>query len=177
MSENGGHVSTRPLPAPMSARRGKPPAGGVGSVRIIAGQWRGTRLPVPDRPGLRPTSDRVREAIFNILAHGVAGFSIEGARVLDLFAGTGAGGIEALSRGASAAIFVEHEGPNCQLIGANLRRAKLDGGRVVRAGHHAAGAAAVFFRGHHSAGRWQHAGRVAVSVRQSHRDALCPLRE
>ena len=73
-----------------------------GQVRIIGGQWRGTRLPVPDAPGLRPTSDRVRETLFNWLQPRLAG-----ARVLDLFAGTGALGLEALSRGAREALFVE----------------------------------------------------------------------
>ena len=73
-----------------------------GSVRIIGGRWRGTRLPVPDRPGLRPTSDRVRETLFNWLQP-----QLSGARVLDLFAGSGALGLEALSRGAASAHLVE----------------------------------------------------------------------
>lgn len=71
-------------------------------VRIIAGQWRGRRLPVIEAPGLRPTGDRVRETLFNWL-----GAHIIGARCLDLFSGSGALGLEALSRGASAAVFVE----------------------------------------------------------------------
>jgi len=82
----------------MSARRGE------GQVRIIGGRWRNTRLSVPDLPGLRPTSDRVRETLFNWLAPKLAG-----ARVLDLFAGSGALGLEAVSRGAASACLVERE--------------------------------------------------------------------
>ena len=76
-----------------------------GQVRIIAGQWRGRKLAVPDRPGLRPTPDRVRETVFNWLQPQLAG-----ARVLDLFAGSGALGVEALSRGAASALLVERDG-------------------------------------------------------------------
>ncbi|HRD73741.1 MAG TPA: RsmD family RNA methyltransferase, partial [Aquimonas sp.] len=68
----------------------------AGSVRIIAGKWRGTRLPVAAVNGLRPSSDRVRETLFNWLQ-----FEIQGLRVLDAFAGTGALGFEAASRGAA----------------------------------------------------------------------------
>lgn len=75
-----------------------------GSVRIIGGRWRGTRLPVADAAGLRPTSDRARETLFNWLAS-----KLPGARVLDLFAGSGALGLEALSRGASEALLVERD--------------------------------------------------------------------
>lgn len=77
----------------------------TGKIRIIGGQWRGRKLVVPDRAGLRPSSDRVRETLFNWLQAHVAG-----ARCLDLFAGTGALGLEALSRGASRAVFVERDG-------------------------------------------------------------------
>ena len=76
-------------------------------MRIVGGKFRGHGLQGPKGQATRPTSDRVREAIFNILAHGVDGFSIEGARVLDLFAGTGAMGLEALSRGARFCQFVD----------------------------------------------------------------------
>ncbi|NUO77664.1 MAG: 16S rRNA (guanine(966)-N(2))-methyltransferase RsmD, partial [Lysobacter sp.] len=86
----------------------KPSAGRTatapGRIRIIGGRWRGTRLDVPDAPGLRPTSDRVRETLFNWLIP-----ALPGARVLDLFAGTGALGLEALSRGAAAATLVERD--------------------------------------------------------------------
>jgi 16S rRNA (guanine966-N2)-methyltransferase len=79
-------------------------AGRTGSVRIIAGRWRGRRIPVPDVPGLRPTGDRVRETLFNWLAP-----ELPGARCLDLFAGSGALGLEALSRDAAAACFVDRD--------------------------------------------------------------------
>ena len=75
-----------------------------GSVRIIGGRWRGTRLPVGDSAGLRPTSDRARETLFNWLQP-----VLPGARVLDLFAGSGALGLEALSRGAREAVLVERD--------------------------------------------------------------------
>jgi 16S rRNA (guanine966-N2)-methyltransferase len=74
-----------------------------GKVRIIGGAWRGRKLPVLEQAGLRPTPDRVRETLFNWLAP-----VIEGARCLDLFAGTGANCLEALSRGAAEAVMVEH---------------------------------------------------------------------
>ncbi|HYG05308.1 MAG TPA: 16S rRNA (guanine(966)-N(2))-methyltransferase RsmD [Stenotrophomonas sp.] len=77
---------------------------GEGQVRIIGGRWRNTRLPVPDLPGLRPTSDRVRETLFNWLMP-----RLPGARVLDLFAGSGALGLEAVSRGAASACLVERD--------------------------------------------------------------------
>ena len=76
----------------------------AGSVRIIGGQWRGSKLPVADAPGLRPTSDRARETLFNWLQP-----MLPGARVLDLFAGSGALGLEALSRGAAEALLVERD--------------------------------------------------------------------
>jgi 16S rRNA (guanine966-N2)-methyltransferase len=75
-----------------------------GSVRIIGGRWRGTRLPVADSAGLRPTSDRARETLFNWLQP-----MLPGARALDLFAGSGALGLEALSRGAREAVLVERD--------------------------------------------------------------------
>jgi 16S rRNA (guanine966-N2)-methyltransferase len=76
----------------------------AGHVRIVGGRWRGTKLRVLDRPGLRPSSDRVRETLFNWLMP-----MLPGAHVLDLFAGTGALGLEALSRGAASAVLVEHD--------------------------------------------------------------------
>ncbi len=74
----------------------------TGKIRIIGGEWRGRKLNVANQPGLRPTPDRVRETLFNWLAG-----SVGGARCLDLFAGTGALGFEALSRGARCAVMVE----------------------------------------------------------------------
>ena len=76
-------------------------------MRIVGGRHKGKALTAPASRATRPTSDRVREAMFNILAHGIEGFCLEGVRVLDLFAGTGALGLEALSRGARFAQFVE----------------------------------------------------------------------
>lgn len=73
-------------------------------VRIIAGEYRGRRIAVPDRPGLRPTPDRVRETLFNWL-----GQSLDGLACLDLFAGSGALGFEAASRGAARVVMVEHD--------------------------------------------------------------------
>lgn len=88
---------------------------GQGKLRIIGGQYRRRLLPVADSPGLRPTPDRVRETLFNWLA-----FEVAGCRVLDLFAGTGALGLEALSRGATHAHFVEASADIARLIDTNL---------------------------------------------------------
>jgi 16S rRNA (guanine966-N2)-methyltransferase len=76
-------------------------------MRIVAGKFKGRDISGPTSIATRPTSDRVRESLFNILAHGIDGFDIENARVMDLFAGTGALGLEALSRGAKFCQFVE----------------------------------------------------------------------
>src|SRR3954452_894466 len=84
-------------------------------MRIVAGEFRGRTIKAPTWEGLRPTSDRLRETLFNILGPG-----IRGARVLDGFAGTGAIGIEALSRGAAAVAFVERDPRAIALIEANL---------------------------------------------------------
>ena len=86
-------------------------------MRIIAGTCRGRPLKAPTWEGLRPSSDRLRETLFNILAPRVVG-----ARVLDLFAGTGAVGIEALSRGAAGAVLVEHDPRAVRLIEENAAR-------------------------------------------------------
>lgn len=88
-----------------------------GRLRIVAGTLRGSRIDVPAAPGLRPTPDRVRETLFNWLMP-----VIEGARCLDLFAGTGALGIEALSRGAAAVDFVEADAQLADSLRANLAR-------------------------------------------------------
>ncbi len=92
-------------------------------MRVIAGTLKGRRLEAPDWPGLRPTSDKLRETLFNVLAP-----RIEGARVLDGYAGTGAVGIEALSRGATHVTFVERDPRAVALIEANLRRTGLAAG-------------------------------------------------
>lgn len=96
-------------------------------MRIVGGKFRGRALASPQHDGLRPTSDRVREAMFNILLHGVSDFDIEGARVIDLFAGTGALGLEALSRGAAYCLLVE-EAPDARaLIRTNVESMGLTG--------------------------------------------------
>ena len=96
-----------------------------GLVRIVGGRWRGTKLQVVDRPGLRPTSDRVRETLFNWLLP-----MLPGARVLDLFAGTGALGLEALSRGAAQAVLVEHDRDAAAALRATV--ARLQGGEAAQ---------------------------------------------
>jgi 16S rRNA (guanine966-N2)-methyltransferase len=97
-----------------------------GRIRIIGGSLRNSRLDVPDLPGLRPTAERVRETLFNWLAP-----VIDGARCLDLCAGTGALGIEALSRGAASVQFVERDARAAQALRDNLARLKTSGGEVV----------------------------------------------
>jgi 16S rRNA (guanine966-N2)-methyltransferase len=94
-----------------------------GKLRIIAGEFRGRRIPVPDRPGLRPTPDRVRETLFNWL-----GQQLDGLACLDLFAGSGALGFEAASRGAARVVMVEQDRAAC----ASLRKSlDLLGARQV----------------------------------------------
>ena len=97
-------------------------------MRVITGKARGVTLKTPDGMQTRPTSDRVKEALFSII-----NFDIPGARVLDLFGGTGQLGIEALSRGAKSAVFVDAGEPACRLIRENLKRTMLEAdGKVVR---------------------------------------------
>ena len=96
-------------------------------MRVVAGTLKGRPIAGPDHEGLRPTSDRVRESVFNILLNGVLDFEIAGARVLDLFAGTGALGIEALSRGAAFCQFVEDETEARSLIRGNVEALGLGG--------------------------------------------------
>ncbi len=96
-------------------------------MRIVSGRFRGRALQTPMGHAVRPTSDRVREALFNILEHGIDGFELEGARVLDLFAGTGALGIEALSRGAAYCLFVEDDADARGLIRDNVEALGLTG--------------------------------------------------
>jgi 16S rRNA (guanine966-N2)-methyltransferase len=96
-----------------------------GRIRIIGGSLRNSRLDVPDSPGLRPTAERVRETLFNWLAP-----TIDGARCLDLCAGTGALGIEALSRGAAGVQFVERDARAALALRENLARLKITAGQV-----------------------------------------------
>ena len=97
-------------------------------MRIITGKARGVQLKTPEGLQTRPTADRVKEAMFSIIH-----FDVPGARVLDLFGGSGQLGIEAISRGAEFAVFVDESDAACKLIKENLRRAKMESqARVVR---------------------------------------------
>ena len=97
-------------------------------MRVITGKARGVQLKTPDGMQTRPTADRVKEALFSII-----NFDIPGAKVLDLFGGTGQLGIEALSRGASSAVFVDAREESCKLIRENLKRTKLESdAKVIR---------------------------------------------
>jgi len=102
-------------------------------VRIVSGRFRGRTLASPQHKGLRPTSDRVRESLFNILEHGVDGFALTSARVIDLFAGTGALGFEALSRGAAYCLFVEESVEARALLRDTIETLQLTGAtRIFR---------------------------------------------
>jgi 16S rRNA (guanine966-N2)-methyltransferase len=97
-------------------------------MRIVSGRHRGLTLNAPEGLATRPTSDRVREALFNILVHGdFDGFKLDGARVLDLFAGSGALGLEALSRGARYVLFVEDAAPARASIHVNVESMQATG--------------------------------------------------
>ena len=96
-------------------------------MRITGGQFRGRALAEPPDDRVRPTSDKVRQAIFNILAHNDFGFALEGAKVIDLFAGTGALGLEALSRGASFCMFVDDSAESRALVRRNVETLNLTG--------------------------------------------------
>ena len=115
-------------------------------MRVIAGQFKGRRLKAPSWDGLRPTSDKLRETLFNILAP-----RIEGARVLDGFAGTGAVGIEALSRGAAHVTFIERDRRASAVIESNLALCGLKQGYTIECGD------------------------VAAVLRRTRRDAACDL--
>ena len=97
-------------------------------MRVITGKARGVQLKTPDGMLTRPTTDRVKEALFSIIQ-----FELPGARVLDLFGGTGQLGIEAISRGAKEAVFVDAREDACKLIRENLKRTKMEqAGKVIR---------------------------------------------
>jgi 16S rRNA (guanine966-N2)-methyltransferase len=96
-------------------------------MRIVAGSRKGHRIEAPRGLATRPTGDRVREAAFNLIG------PVDGAAVLDLFAGSGAMGLEALSRGAARAVFVESDRDACRAIDRNLERLRLTGATVLRA--------------------------------------------
>ncbi len=97
-------------------------------VRIVGGRWKRTRLPVADKPGLRPTPDRVRETLFNWLGQDLAGW-----RCVDAFAGTGALGLEAASRGASQVLLVEHDPQLVASLRQLTRKLAAEGVEVRRA--------------------------------------------
>ncbi len=100
----------------------------TGSVRIIAGEWRSRKLPVANVPGLRPTTDRVRETLFNWLQH-----SIVQARCLDLFAGTGALGFEAASRGAAEVLMIERDRKALTSLQQSVEILKTEKVKVIQA--------------------------------------------
>ena len=104
----------------------KPTRAATGQIRIIGGQWRGRKLPVPDSPGLRPTTDRVRETLFNWLAP-----SMVDAHCLDCFAGSGALGLEALSRYPASATLLEMERSVAQQLQQNLATLKAANAKVI----------------------------------------------
>jgi 16S rRNA (guanine966-N2)-methyltransferase len=105
-------------------------------MRVVGGSWRGRRLDAPPGDNVRPTSDRAREAVFNILEHGAhtggEGSPIPDARVLDAFAGSGALGIEAMSRGAAHATFLDNDAEAVRAIQRNLTALKALAGASVR---------------------------------------------
>lgn len=99
-----------------------------GQLRIIGGQWRGRKLQFPAREGLRPTGDRIRETLFNWLQG-----ELPDARCLDLFAGAGALGLEALSRGAAHCTLIEKDAPAAQQLRANIALLQAQNGAVEQA--------------------------------------------
>ncbi|OTA19332.1 putative DNA methylase [Xenorhabdus beddingii] len=105
----------------------KPQRASLGQIRIIGGKWRGRKLPVPDSNGLRPTTDRVRETLFNWLMP-----TIQGARCLDCFSGSGALGFEALSRYASHATLIEYDRNVAKQLSANLVSLNAENANVVQ---------------------------------------------
>jgi 16S rRNA (guanine966-N2)-methyltransferase len=125
------HLKALPIRSQRSQERAKPATPQIsiiptldrppGSVRVIAGTLRNSRIAVPNHPGLRPTPERVRETVFNWLTP-----MLPGARVLDLFAGTGVLGIEALSRGAQFVEFTDSDSALCEKLSSNLERLKIN---------------------------------------------------
>ena len=113
----------------------------VSSMRIIAGTHRGRRIAAPKGAHTRPTSDRVREALFDLVG------PVDGASVLDLYAGSGALGLEALSRGAARCVFAETDPAACRVIRRNLEQLDLEGGLVLQRD------AAAVLRGESAAGQ------------------------
>lgn len=119
-------------PRSSSAAPGKgasrtPVRGGTHEVRIIGGQWKRTKLPVVDRPGLRPTPDRVRETLFNWLGQDLGGWD-----VIDAFAGTGVLGLEAASRGAARVLLIEQDAAQVEALRAVTAKLQAQAVRVQR---------------------------------------------
>lgn len=110
----------------MAKSRSPKPSEPTSYLRIIGGEHRGRKLPIPNLEGLRPTSDRMRETVFNWLQ-----FEVPDRRVLDLFAGTGALGLEALSRGAHSCVFVEPQADAAKGIKGSLSALRLANGQVL----------------------------------------------
>ncbi len=102
-------------------------SGGSNQLRIIGGQWRGRKLSFPDVNGLRPTGDRIRETLFNWLQQ-----DVPGAQVLDLFAGSGALGLETLSRGAEFCLLLEKDTQAARFLAANLELLKATQGKLLQ---------------------------------------------
>jgi 16S rRNA (guanine966-N2)-methyltransferase len=100
-------------------------------MRIVGGRLRGKALLTPKDDTVRPTSDQVREAVFNILEHGIEDFEIGGVNVLDMFSGTGALGMEALSRGAAQGVFVDNASASRALIQENILALGLGGTATI----------------------------------------------
>lgn len=105
----------------------KPQSTSMGQIRIIGGKWRGRKLPVRDSEGLRPTTDRIKETLFNWLMP-----TIRDARCLDCFAGSGSLGFEALSRFANNVTFIELDKQNCQLLTENKARLQADSATIIQ---------------------------------------------
>ena len=112
---------------PSVARKTSGPRAAAGEVRIIGGQWKRSKLPVADKPGLRPTPDRVRETLFNWLGQDLSGW-----RCVDAFAGTGALGLEAASRGAAQVQLVEQDGALVQQLSRLKTQLQADAVQVTR---------------------------------------------
>ncbi|RYY60484.1 MAG: 23S rRNA (adenine(2030)-N(6))-methyltransferase RlmJ [Comamonadaceae bacterium] len=125
--------SSSSAPAPASKTTAAP-SGRPNEIRIIGGQWRRTRLSVAERPGLRPTPDRVRETLFNWLASraGAGGGELPGWHCFDAFAGTGVLGFEAASRGAAAVTLCEHDASLAAQLKATRQRLQADAIEVHR---------------------------------------------
>ncbi len=111
----------------MVAPASRPASRAPHEVRIIGGQWKRTKLPVADRPGLRPTPDRVRETLFNWLGQDLTGW-----QVVDAFAGTGALGLEAASRGAARVLLVEQEAAQVDALRGLVQKLAASGVTVQR---------------------------------------------